>query len=406
MSSVKKAAHADLIIVGAGIIGAAVARDYLRRYPGKRVFLLEKERASALHQTGRNSGVIHAGVYYPPGSLKARFCREGLDQTLGYCRQHNLAFEQCGKIIVASDDQEAARLDTLYQQCVGNDLQPERWSSRKITQQEPAIKGKEGVFVRHTGITDYRAITRHMLDACRDYSGFTLYTGTDVRHIDEAGDAVTLEISQNGRHTLVKGDSVVCCAGLMADRLIQAQGLKCDFAILPFKGEYFRLSSRFDNVTKRLIYPVPDPAMPFLGVHLTRMIGGYTTVGPNAILATGKEAYQKVSLSPANWYRTLRFSGLYPLLWRYKRAVCSELITSLSRQAYARRIQRYCPSVSAKDFMPYRCGIRAQAVTRDGKLMQDFHFVQTDRVLHVANAPSPAATSAIPIARTVVDKLG
>lgn len=405
MSLRNKTAHADLIIVGAGIIGAAVARDYLRRFPDKRVVVLEKETESASHQSGRNSGVIHAGVYYPPGSLKARFCREGLEETLSYCRQHNVAFEQCGKVIVASDQQEAERLDTLYQNCIENDLQPERWSGNKIAQQEPAIRGKEGVFVRHTGITDYRAITRHMLASCRDYPGFSLLTGAKVGHIDESGDAVTLGVSRHGRLTQLKSDNLVCCAGVMADRLIEAQGLRCDFAIVPFKGEYFKLSSRFDRVTRRLIYPVPDPSMPFLGVHLTRMVGGYTTVGPNAVLASGKEAYRAFSLSPANWYRLLRFPGLYPLLWRYRRAVASELVTSVSKQAYAKRIQRYCPSVSADDFTPYRCGIRAQAVHRNGSLMQDFHFVQTERVLHVANAPSPAATSAIPIARTVVDKL-
>ncbi len=397
--------HADLVIVGAGIIGVAVARDYLGRYPGKKVVLVEKAPHPAAHQTGRNSGVIHAGVYYPPESLKATFCRQGLDATLAYCRQHDLPYEQCGKIIVATDSQEAERLETLYANCQQNDLQPERWSAQMLSREEPAIRGSEGVFVRHTGITDYAVITRHMLANCQKNRNFSLITGTEVTAIEEQSDGVRLSLVREHQPTSMLCDNLVCCAGVMSDELIRAQGLPCDFSILPFKGEYFRLSSRFDDVTARLIYPVPDPAMPFLGVHLTRMIGGYTTVGPNAVLASGREAYERISVSPKEWYRLLRFSGLYPLLWRFRKAVVSELITSISKQAYARRIQKYCPSVTANDFAPYRSGIRAQAVRHDGTLMQDFHFVRSERVLHVANAPSPAATSAMPIARTVVDKL-
>ncbi|WP_189406446.1 L-2-hydroxyglutarate oxidase [Alteromonas halophila] len=397
--------QADLVIIGAGIIGAAVARDYLARFPHHHVLMLERADRPAAHQTGRNSGVVHAGVYYPPGSLKSTLCREGLDTTLAYCRDHQLPVEQCGKVIVATDETEAQRLDTLYSNCKANDLQPERWSTRQIRSHEPAIRGTEGVYVRHTGITDYAAITRHMLSACKATGQFTLATGAEVETISEGADSVTLEVKQHARRVRVKSQALVCCAGVRADQLIRTQLGDCDFAILPFKGEYFRLSPRFDAVSSRLIYPVPDPAMPFLGVHLTRMIGGYTTVGPNAVLAAGREAYTCLDTSLAELGRILRVRGLYPLLWRFKRAVVSELITSLSKHAYASRIQRYCPAVTVDDFTPYRSGIRAQAVSRNGELMQDFHFVQTQRVLHVGNAPSPAATSAIPIARTVVDRL-
>ncbi|MEW9796789.1 L-2-hydroxyglutarate oxidase [Alteromonas sp. CYL-A6] len=392
----------DVIIVGAGIVGAAVARAYLARFPTHRVVMLEKEAQCAAHQTGRNSGVIHAGVYYAPGSLKARYCREGLERTLAYCKAHDLPYEQCGKIIVATSPQEEARLETLFTNCEQNDLSPTRLTGQQIRDMEPAITGTAGVFVSHTGITDYAAITRHLLHECAQYSGFTLRYDTHVDGIDEQGDAVRCHVSQGGKKHVLSAENLICCAGLMADTLIRQQGLPCDFRILPFRGEYFRLSSRFDGITERLIYPVPDPAMPFLGVHLTKMIGGYTTVGPNAVLASGREAYNGFALSPSEWWRSISFPGLYPLLWRFRGAVVNELKTSLSQAAYARQVQKYCPDVTMNDFSPYRSGIRAQAVRQDGTLMHDFHFVRSERVMHVGNAPSPAATSAMPIADAIL----
>lgn len=405
MSTTPISKHADLIVVGAGIVGAAVARAYLTKFPSHKVILLDKEPQSARHQTGRNSGVIHAGVYYTPGSLKSRYCREGLERTIAFCKQFGVPFEQCGKIIVATNTQECERLQTLFDHCQKNDLSPQRISQQRLNEMEPAITGQEGIWVKHTGITDYAQLTSCLIEQCQAYSGFSLALSAVVTQIKESGDSVTLEVEQGDKRTQIKADKAICCAGLMSDKLIRNQGLDCDFKILPFRGEYYKLSSKFDGITKRLIYPVPDPSMPFLGVHLTKMIGGYTTVGPNAVLASGREAYDGFSFSVYDWWDSLSFKGLYSLLWQYKGAVMKELKTSLSARAYAKEVQKYCPSVQASDFMPYRSGIRAQAVKRDGSMMHDFHFVQSERVVHVANAPSPAATSAFPIADSVLQKL-
>lgn len=394
----------DLIIVGAGIIGAAVAYTYCKAHPAARVALIEKSARPATHQTGRNSGVIHAGVYYPPGSLKAKYCRQGLEDTLRFCKDYGLPYEQCGKLVVATSLQEVDTLDTIFERCEQNDLSPERVSASGIKEMEPHILGREAIYVSHTGITDYAAITACMLENASSSGTLEICYQHAVTGIEE-GDAFSTVICDcNGEQKQLRADKLIVCAGVHADAMIQLQGLQCDFRILPFKGEYFKLHSRFDNITSRLIYPVPDPAMPFLGVHLTRMVGGYTTVGPNAVLAPGKEAYKNYQTSLTELWSMAQTPGLWKLLWKYRHSVVSELATTLSRRHYASLIQRYCPAVTEHDFSPYRAGIRAQAVTRSGELMHDFCFVSSDRILHVGNAPSPAATSALPIARAILDK--
>lgn len=392
----------DLIIVGAGIIGAAVAYTYCKKHPAARVMLIEKSAKPASHQTGRNSGVIHAGVYYPPGSLKAQYCRQGLEDTLRFCQDYDLPFEQCGKLVVATSDKEVEALDMIFDRCQQNDLSPERVNARGITGMEPHIRGEEAIYVSHTGITDYAAITACMLEQARLSGALEIRYQHAVCGIEEGDAFATITCECSGELHRYRAEKLIVCAGVYADSLIRQQGLDCGFSILPFKGEYFKLHARFDNITSRLIYPVPDPAMPFLGVHLTRMIGGYTTVGPNAVLAPGKEAHENHQTSVAELWRLGRSPGLWKLLWKYRQSVFSELATTLSKHHYASLIQRYCPAVTEHDFSPYRSGIRAQAVTHDGELMQDFCFVSSERILHVANAPSPAATSALPIARAIL----
>ncbi|WP_088328697.1 L-2-hydroxyglutarate oxidase [Lacimicrobium sp. SS2-24] len=392
--------HFDLIIAGAGILGAACAHIYLERHPGKRVAIVEKELQAAQHQTGRNSGVIHAGVYYQPGSLKARYCREGLERTLAFCRRYNLPFLQCGKLIVATDDKEEERLNTLYHRCQQNQLSPVVLDERQLAKEENAIRGKAAIYVAQTGITDYTAITRTLLGLAQS-AGAQIFYNHKVTALEENGQGIRLRCGE--QH--FRSDGFVNCAGLYADNLIRLQGLEPDFRIIPFRGEYFRLDSQHNDIIRHLIYPVPDPELPFLGVHLTRMIDGSVTVGPNAVLALAREAYSWRSINAAELSQTLSYPGLWKLLSQYWRSGISEMYGSLNKRAYLDKAQRYCPQLQLADLKPYRSGIRAQAVSQQGELLHDFRFVTTERSLHLGNAPSPAATSALPIAEAVVDKL-
>ncbi|MDO6565988.1 L-2-hydroxyglutarate oxidase [Alteromonas sp. 1_MG-2023] len=394
----------DIAIVGAGIIGAAVLHEYQKRNPQHKVHLVEKEPVSASHQTGRNSGVIHAGVYYPPGSLKSQYCRQGLEDTFAWCKDNHLPYEQCGKLIVATSYDEVSRLDTLYANCETNDLNPQRVSHSMLQNMEPNITGKEAILVNATGITDYTAITQSLLASATKSANVSVQYSAQVHAIDEYDECVSLVTDINGIKRRIEADRVICCAGVYADDLIMKQGITPNFKIVPFKGEYYRLSPKFDNVSKKLIYPVPNPEMPFLGVHLTKMIGGYTTVGPNAVLAPGREAYDALP-SYSEMFRTLSYQGLWRLLWQFKSSVLCEVKSSVSQAYYASLVQKYCPSITPEDFHYYRPGIRAQAVSKTGKMMGDFEFLSTDRVLHVGNAPSPAATSAMPIARAIIDEM-
>ncbi|MDM7860674.1 L-2-hydroxyglutarate oxidase [Alteromonas sp. ASW11-36] len=395
--------HYDYIVIGAGIVGAATAQRLSQQYPQAKIAIVEKETAAAQHQTGRNSGVIHAGVYYKAGSLKAQYCREGLEKTIEFCQRFNIPYRQCGKLIVATSNNELERQQTLFEQCHANDLQPTWLNQQQIKQHAPAINGLQAIWVKHSGITDYPAITRQLL-ALAEQQGSEVIYSAPVSVIDEAQDRVTVEIGGASPCTL-HAECVINCAGMYADRLIQSAGHSIDYALLPFRGEYYRLAARHDNIVQQLIYPVPDPELPFLGVHLTPMIGGYQTVGPNAVLALGREAYSKSQVSLTDCHDMLTFKGTAPLLKRYFTAGMAEVRDSLFKTGYLKRIQRYCTHIKAQDLLPYRAGIRAQAVNADGTLEHDFVFVRTERCLHVGNAPSPAATSALPIAAAIVAKL-
>ncbi|GAB3016147.1 L-2-hydroxyglutarate oxidase [Bowmanella dokdonensis] len=395
------AANYDLIVIGAGILGAATAWQYLQHYPGQRVLVLEKEPAPAAHQTGRNSGVIHAGVYYPPGSLKARYCRMGLEATVGFCRAQNLPVEQCGKLIVATDDAEAGRLEALLERCRQNGLSPEFLGAAELKKTEPSIRGVGAMLVRETGIADYSAITRRMLELA-SLAGASICYRAPVTALEEREGGVRVVTGE--RQYL--SERLVNCAGLMADRLIRLQGLSTDFQIVPFRGEYYQLPARYNGLVRHLIYPVPDPALPFLGVHLTRMIDGSVTVGPNAVLAMAREGYGWREFNFKDMAEMMGYPGFWSLGRRYWRTGLKECRDSLFRTGYLKAVQKYCPQIQLQDLLPYRSGVRAQAVSRKGELLHDFKFVQTDRTLHLGNAPSPAATSAIPIAQAVVERLG
>ncbi len=390
---------ADVLILGGGIVGVSTAMQLVERHPGLSVILVDKEEALATHQTGHNSGVVHAGVYYAPGSLKADFCRRGAAATYAFCQRHAIPFEQCGKLIVATNMIELERLQALYTRCQQNGLAPEMLDQRGLQLKEPNIVGEAAVFIAASGIADYPAITRKMAELARA-RGADIRLGTEVLRLRELPNAVVAETRQG----VIRTRRAIVCGGLAADRLARMCGIDVDFRIVPFRGEYYRLPTSKNDIVRHLIYPVPDPSLPFLGVHLTRMIGGYVTVGPNAVLALSREGYRWRDISVPDLFDMARFPGFWRMLRTNASAGFSEVRNSIIRQSYLALCRKYCPSLERADLTPYPAGVRAQAVMRDGSLVHDFLIRQSARSLHVCNAPSPAATSALPIGQDLVDR--
>jgi len=390
----------DFMVIGGGILGLASALELQKRYPDRSVILLEKEDGPAKHQTGRNSGVIHAGVYYQPGSLKAKFCKAGNQATREFCDQHQIPYDNCGKLLVATTPKELERMQALIQRCAENELEIEVLDQAQLREREPNISGLGAIFVPSTGIVDYGRICTKMADLFQQAGGEIHYQMA-VQSLEEFEDRVTA-YCDNGRF---QARYLVACAGLHSDRVVEMLGQQPEFRIIPFRGEYYQLAAQHNQIVNHLIYPIPDPALPFLGVHLTRMIDGSVTVGPNAVLAFKREGYEKKDFSFSETLAMLRFKGLRRLIWKHLGASLNELRNSLSKRGYLGLVRKYCPSLTSGDLQPWPAGIRAQAVREDGSLVDDFLFEQTTRALVVCNAPSPAATSAIPIAEHVVRKL-
>ena len=390
----------DFCIVGGGIVGLATAMALLERNPGARLVLLEKENALALHQTGHNSGVIHSGIYYAPGSLKANLCKRGERATKEFCSAHGIPFVTCGKTLVATNALELERLEALVGRARENGIEAERLDEAELRRREPNITGLGALFVPATAIVDYRAVCAAMARVVRA-AGAEIVLGAEVSAIRESPRDVV--IAANGRRWT--SARLVACAGLQSDRLARLAGLPVTHQIVPFRGEYYRLPSEKNDIIRSLIYPVPDPDLPFLGIHLTRMIDGSVTVGPNAVLGLAREGYAKLAIDLRDVAQYLFFPGLWRVLARYRRSVRAELKGSLLKSAYLRECRKYCPSLTVGDLLPYTAGIRAQAVTRDGTLVHDFLFLESERMLHVGNAPSPAATSAIPIGEMIQARL-
>ncbi|PWL18574.1 L-2-hydroxyglutarate oxidase [Falsochrobactrum shanghaiense] len=390
----------DIIVIGAGIVGLATTYYLRRTRPDLDIMVIEKENAPGLHQTGHNSGVIHAGIYYAPGSLKARLCKAGAEQTKGFCEENDIPFDECGKLIVATDEGELAALDNLRKRAETNGLGIRIIEAAEMAEIEPNINGVRAILSPASGIVDYGRICRVLRDRLAA-DGVEFHFGTQVSGIRERADAVTVQTTSGD----FSASTLVACAGLQADRLADMSGLADDFRIIPFRGEYFRLSEQAGNLVSHLIYPVPDPSLPFLGVHLTKMIGGYTTVGPNAVFSFGRETYKGNGLDLADAMRSAAFPGFWKLMARSVRPGIHELRGTLSRRVYLERCRRYCPALTLADLQPYEPGIRAQAVDRHGKMIDDFLLRQTARTIHVCNAPSPAATSAFPIGAEIGSKI-
>jgi L-2-hydroxyglutarate oxidase len=389
----------DYCIIGGGIIGLSTAHKLLEINPNVSVLLIEKETVLATHQTGHNSGVIHAGIYYKPGSLKAKLCRDGLEATISFCEQHNLAYKQCGKLIVASNAVEEARLDELHERAHANGLKLPRLSGEELRELEPNIAGTAALLSEDTGIIDYRELAFKLAEIIAA-KGVEIILSTKVSRIVEKADFVEI-----GAGDLTwQAKKIIVCGGLQADRLAVLAGLSIDFRVIPFRGEYFKLPTDKNNIIQHLIYPVPDPSLPFLGVHLTKMIDGSVTVGPNAVLGLAREGYPKLSINLQDMASFASYSGFWKLIWQHRRHTMHELKGSMSRASYLENCQQYCPELTLADLLPYRAGIRAQVVTKRGEAVHDFMYAQTERMLHIYNAPSPAATSALPIGEMIARK--
>ena len=382
----------DFVVVGGGIVGASTAHHLLRARPGASLLLLDKEPTFGVHQTGHNSGVIHSGIYYEPGSLKAEMCRRGARLTEEFAAAHDIPMVRTGKLLVATEDRELGGLARLRDRAAVNGIEAEQLDASELRRREPHVRGLAALWLPGTGITDYRRINQ-ALAAEVAAAGGELRTGIRVTGVTETAAEVRLATTSGE----IRARHVVFCGGVQADRLARLAGLDLDLAILPFRGEYYDVVPAKADLVSALIYPVPDPDLPFLGVHLTPTVDGGLNVGPNAVLGLAREGYPKLSFDRHDAAEILRFRGLYAVARKNLRTGGRELRNSLSKRGYLRLCQRYCPSLTADDLMPREAGIRAQAVLRDGTFVHDFLLRRTARTLHVLNAPSPAATSALPI---------
>ena len=405
-----------ICVLGAGIVGLATALTLLRRRPGSDVIVLDKAHTVATAQTGHNSGVIHAGLYYAPGSLKARLCRAGERATKDFCEEHAVPYRTVGKLVVATDDAEEARLAALAGRARTNGIDIRDVPAAELRELEPHVRGRAAILSPATGIVDYRVVARAMRDEIARLGG-RVRTGVEVTGIAERatgpGAGVLVRLRPTGQPTgpgagdveVLRTRRLVACAGLQADRVARMAGIDAGLRIVPFRGEYHALPAHRAGLVRHLIYPVPDPALPVLGVHLSPMIDGSITVGPNAVLAFKREGYRKRDFSLSDTLEILSSSGIRRVLQNNLRSGLGEMKNSLCKSGYLRLVQKYCPSLTLKDLQPWPAGVRAQAVSPDGKLIDDFLFVTTPRSIHTCNAPSPAATSAIPIGAHIVSKV-
>jgi L-2-hydroxyglutarate oxidase LhgO len=386
----------DVVVIGGGVVGLASALGLLALRPGLSIVVLEKEPSLARHQTGRNSGVIHAGLYYKPGSVKATTCARGRALLERFCTHHRVPFERCGKVVVATTPEEVPRLDELERRGKANGLSAVRLGPEALGEHEPHAKGVAALYVPETGIVDYRAVTEAY---ARDleHRGTKLAMGARVTAIRRRSGSVVVE------HTAgeVEARVLVACAGLQSDRIAAMAGLRLDVAIVPFRGEYWMLTPGKAGLVRNLLYPVPDPTFPFLGVHFTRRIGGGVEAGPNAVLALAREGYTKTSFDAADARDVASWPGFWRMAAKHWRSGLHEQWRSLSRTAFAKACAALVPEVRSEDLVPGGAGVRAQAVARNGALLDDFAFAEDERMVHVLNAPSPAATASLAIGEDV-----
>ncbi len=390
----------DFAVIGGGIVGLSTARALLERCPGAGVVVLEKEAGWAKHQTGHNSGVIHSGVYYKPGSIKARFTGEGGERLVEFCREQGIPHEICGKVIVATELDEMPHLRNLYERGKKNDLEVEKIGPEELGDLEPHATGIAALKVPSAGVVDFVGVTEAFARIVARAGG-ELRTGAEVTSLFETGDAAEVRTSSGESF---RARALVNCAGLHSDRVAALGGVEAGVKIVPFRGEYYDLAPGRHHLVKNLIYPVPDSSFPFLGVHFTRKVGGGVEAGPNAVLSFAREGYKKTDLRVRDLAEVLA----YPAFWRFAaenwKTGVGEAFRSISKRAFVRGLKRLVPEVEDEDLVPSEVGVRAQALARDGSLVDDFFVVEGRRSIHVLNAPSPAATACIPIGEAIADR--
>ncbi|MBB5933753.1 L-2-hydroxyglutarate oxidase [Streptomyces zagrosensis] len=387
----------DVLVIGGGIIGLSTAYAITRAAPGTRVIVLEKESGPALHQTGRNSGVIHSGIYYPPGSLKAKFAVQGSAEMVKFCAEYDIPHEVTGKLIVATERSELPRLHGLVQRARQHAIPVRELGPAQIAAYEPRVRGRAAVFVGTTGICDFSAVSTQLARLAQD-AGASVRCDARVEAIGRRSGGVAVRTASGD---VLRARVLVNCAGLHSDQIARLAGDDPGMRIIPFRGEFYELKRARADLVRGLVYPVPDPAFPFLGVHLTRGIDGSVHIGPNAVPALAKEGYGWLTVHPGELASTLAYPGSWQIARKHWRYGVGELHRSLSRRAFTRAVRRLLPDVTADDLIPAPAGVRAQALLPDGTLVDDFLFKETARVVHVLNAPSPAATASLAIGREV-----
>jgi (S)-2-hydroxyglutarate dehydrogenase len=390
----------DVLIVGGGIVGLATAYRLTRDFPNRSVIVLEKESEVAQHQTGHNSGVLHSGIYYRPGSLRATNCRAGKTAMEQFCAAEGVPYEICGKVIVATSEVELPALDRIFERGQANGVKCELIDRAHLAELEPHAAGVRAIHVPEAGIVDYREVCRRLAQRILEAGG-QIICNAKVRAIHANNGEVAIESTAGDFHA----QYVVTCAGLQSDRVAKLSGQRVEPKIVPFRGEYFDLKPAAQHLCRNLIYPVPDPAFPFLGVHFTRTIHGGVECGPNAVLAFAREGYRKRDISPRDLAETLTYSGFLKMAAKYWRTGLGEMWRSFSKRAFVRALQRLVPEIQADHLTAAPSGVRAQSVAPDGGMVDDFLILQSERVVNVCNAPSPAATASLNIGRLIVEKL-
>jgi (S)-2-hydroxyglutarate dehydrogenase len=388
----------DIIIIGGGAVGLATALQLLNKKGSTKLLVLEKEKAVANHQTGNNSNVIHSGIYYKPGSLKARNCIQGYQMLIDFCNEQSIPYSLCGKVIVATDSNEVPLLENIYNRGIQNGLQNLRkLNAEQIREHEPHVAGIEGIFVPQTGIVDYRVVAEKYAQVVMAKGG-EIRLGEKVIDIRTGGSDITVETDKQ----TYSAKLIVNCAGLYSDKIASLTS-KVDVRIIPFRGEYYKLKKEKEHLVKTLIYPVPDPNFPFLGVHFTTMIGGGVECGPNAVLAFGREGYKKSDIHLGELAETLAWPGFHKIVGKYWKTGMGEMYRSFSKGAFTKALQKLIPEIREQDLEPGGAGVRAQACDRTGGLLDDFLILEESHAINVCNAPSPAATSSLSIGLTVAD---
>ena len=388
----------DVVVVGGGIIGLVTALQLTRLYPRCRVVVIEKEEELALHQTGHNSGVIHSGIYYRPGSQKARFCVSGANSLIQFCQESGIEYERCGKVIVATDESELGRLEELYQRGIANGVEGlEMIGPERLKEIEPHASGIKALYAPRTGIVDFKVVAKAYADKIRAGGGEVL-PGREVVSIRRSGGSIFLGTTQG----TVGSKYLINCAGLYADKVAEMMGVAPEVRIVPFRGEYYTLRPQRRHLVRGLIYPVPNPGFPFLGVHFTRNVHGEVEAGPNAVLAFAREGYRKTDFNVVETLGTLSYQGFWAMALKFWRIGLAEYHRSLSKRVFLHDLQRLLPEIGDEDLGPGGSGVRAQAVDKKGRLLDDFSIQESEGAIHVLNAPSPGATSSLAIGEYIV----